>query len=148
MPSFVDYYEYTWVGSSNRNPTFSYYRWNQHDITALLLPRSSNIADGWHFGFRSMLSCQNTSIWKFLECLKKGQRITAVKMTKMMMREEAEPRLTKWRRYDERLQRIIMSFNDYSTVAHYLRCISNLVLIYILMILCIVNFKYNFKILQ
>ena len=104
MSSLVDYYEYTWVGSSNRNPTFSHYRWNQHDATALLLSRSSNIAEGWHHGFRSMLFCQNPSIWKFLECLKKEQSLTEVKMTKMMMREEAEPRLSKWRRYDERLQ--------------------------------------------
>ena len=87
-----------------------------------------------------MLSCQNPFTWKFLECLKKEQSLTEVKMTKMMMREEAEPRLAKWRRYDERLQRIIISFNDYSTVTDYLRCISKLVLIYILIILCIVNF--------
>ena len=130
MSSFVDYYEYTWVGTSNRNPTFSHYRWNQHDATTLLLPRSSNIAEGRHHGFRSMLSCQNPSCWKFLDCLKKEQSLTEVKMTKMMMREEAEPRLAKWRRYDERLQRIVlivMSFNDYSTVTDYLRCISNLV---------------------
>ena len=35
---------------------------------------------------------------------------------KMTMREEAELRLAKWKGYDERLQRLIMSFNDYSTV--------------------------------
>ena len=111
-------------GSSNRNPTFSHYRWNQHDATTLLLPRSSNMVEGWHHGFRSMLSYQNPSIWKFLECLKKEQSLTKVKMTKMMMREKAEPRLVKWRRY--RLQRIVMIFNDYSTVTDCLRCISNL----------------------
>ena len=126
MSSFVEYYEYTWVESSNRNPTFSHYRWNQHDATRLLLPQSSNIAEGWHHGFRSMLSCQNPSIWKFLECLKKEHSLTEVKMTKMMMREEAEPILAKWRRYDERLQRSQI-INDYSTVTEYLCCISNLV---------------------
>ena len=115
------------TGSSNRNPTFSHYRWNQHDATALLLPRSNNIAERCHHGFRSMFSCQNPSVWEFLECLKKEQSLTEVKMTKMMIQEEAEPKLVKWRRYDERLQRIIMSFNDNSTVTYYLRCISNLV---------------------
>ena len=49
-----------------------------------------------------------------------------VKMTKIMMREEAEPRLAKWRGYDERLQRSQI-INDYSTVTEYLCCISNLV---------------------
>ena len=86
-PTFSHYYEYTWVGSSNRNPTFSHYRWNQHDVTSLLLPRC-NIAEGWHHGFKSMFPCQNPSIWKFLECLKKEQSLTEVKMTKMMVKRK------------------------------------------------------------
>ena len=63
---------------------------------------------------------QSGSSWS---ALRKKQSLTEVKM---MMREEAEPRLVKWRRYDEKLQRIVMIFNDYSTVTDYLRCISNL----------------------
>ena len=39
MSSLVDDYEYTWVGSSDCNPTFSHYRWNQHVATILLLPQ-------------------------------------------------------------------------------------------------------------
>ena len=65
----------------------SHSRWNQNDATALLLPRSSNIAEGWHHGFNSMMSCSNPSIWKFLQCLKNEQNITDVEMTKLMMRE-------------------------------------------------------------
>ena len=127
MSSFVDYFEYTWVGTSYRNPVFSHNRWNQHDATALLLPRSSNIAEGWHHGFNSMLSCTNPTIWKFLDCLKKEQNLTDVKITKMMMREDPEPRSAKWRKHDERLQRIITSFDEYSTVTDFLSCISHIV---------------------
>ena len=59
------------MGSFNRNPTSSHYKWNQHDSTTLLLPVPlyGNIAEEWLHGFRSMLSCQNPPIWKFLECL-------------------------------------------------------------------------------
>ena len=93
----------------------------------MLLPRSSNIAEGWHHGFNSMLSCSNPTIWKFLDCLKKEQDLTDVKITKMMMREVPEPQTAKWRKYDQRLQKIVDSFQEYSTVVEYLKCVSNAV---------------------
>ena len=46
MASFIDYYERTWVGTAHPDPLFPHSRWNQNDATALLLPRSSNIAEG------------------------------------------------------------------------------------------------------
>ena len=98
-----------------------------HDATALLLPRSSNIAEGWLHGFHSLLSCSNPTIWKFLECLKKEQNLTDVKITKMMMREAPEPRAAKWRRYDERLQAVINNFYDYACVMDFLACVSNMI---------------------
>ena len=122
MSTFVDYYEYTWIRSSHRKHIFSNNRWNQHDATALLLPRSSNIAEGWHHGFNSMLSCSNPTIWKFLHCLKKEQDLDDVKITKMLMQEAPEPRAAKWRKYDECLQRIITNFHEYSSVIDYLKC--------------------------
>ena len=127
MSTFLDYFEYTWVGSSFRNPIFSHDRWNQHEATALLLPRSSNIAEGWHHGFNSMLSCSNPTIWKFLTCLKKEQDITDVKITKMLMKEAPEPRTAKWRKYDERLQSVISNFHDYSSVIDFLKNVSILI---------------------
>ena len=56
--------------TSSRNPTFAHYKWNLHDSTKMLLPRSSNIAEGWHHGFHSMIPCSHPTIWKFLDCLK------------------------------------------------------------------------------
>ena len=127
METFVDYFERTWVGTSYKAPIFAHSRWSQHDATALLLPRSSNIAEGWHHGFNSLLSCSNPTIWKFLECLKKEQNLTDVKITKMMMREAPEPRAAKWRRYDERLQAVINNFYDYACVMDFLACVSNMI---------------------
>ena len=48
------------------HPTFSHYRWNQHNATALLLPRSSNIAEGWHHGFRIKYNCRFT-VYYFMD---------------------------------------------------------------------------------
>ena len=57
MMEFANYYEATWIGTSTTEPLFSHEMWNQHDSTQLLLPRSTNIAEGWHHGFNSLLSC-------------------------------------------------------------------------------------------
>ena len=121
MATFIYYYERTWVGTAHADSLFPHSRWNQNDATTLLLPRSSNIAEGWHHGFNSMMSCSNSSIWKFLQCLKNEQNITDVKMTKLMMRESPEPRSAKWRKYDEKLQMIIQKFDSYPTILDFLK---------------------------
>ena len=124
MATFIDYYERTWVGTAHADPLFPHSRWNQNDATALLLPRSSNIVEGWHHGFNSMMSCSNPSIWKFLQCLKNEQNIADVRMTKLIMRESPEPRSEKWRKYDEKLQMIIQKFDSYPTILDFLKCTS------------------------
>ena len=86
MSSFADYFERTWIGTSARSPLFSHSKWNHYEDTQLLLPRSSNIAEGWHHGFHSLMGCSNPTIWRFLDCLKKEQNLTDVKMTQHLMR--------------------------------------------------------------
>ena len=124
MATFIDYYESTWVGTAHADPLFPHSRCNQNDATALLLPRSSNIAEGWHHDFNAMISGSNPSMWNFLQCLKNEQNITDVKMTKLMMRESPEPRSAKWRKYDEKLQAIIQKFDSYPTILDFLKCTS------------------------
>ena len=50
--------------------------WNHHDASLALLPRSSNMAEGWHNGFRSLVRCSNPTIWSFLDALKSEQGLT------------------------------------------------------------------------
>ena len=57
-------------------PLFAIPSWNQHDASLMRQPRSTNIAEGWHHGFNSMLSCNHPTIWRFLEALKKEQNLT------------------------------------------------------------------------
>ena len=65
---------------------------------------------------------ENSSIRKAFKLI-----VTDVKTTKMMMREQPEPRAAKRRRYDERLQNIISNFDSYPTVLDFLKCASCLV---------------------
>ena len=121
---------YTFPSSPSRGtawkrvPLLPHSRWNQNDATALLLPRSSNIAECWRHGFNSIMSCSNPRIWKFLHFLKNEQNITDVKMTKLIMRESPEPRPMKWRKYGEKLQMIIQKFDSYPIILDFLKCTS------------------------
>ena len=113
MAEFSSYFENTWIGTSSRDPTFARSKWNLHDSTKMLLPRSSNLAEGWHHGFHSMLSCNNPTIWKFLDCLKAEQSLTDVKLTRRLPRQPPGKRAAKWIKYDQRLQTIVDSYDDY-----------------------------------
>ena len=112
MLQFVSYYETTWIGTSAADPRFSLDLWNFHDSTLMLLPRSTNLAKGWHHGFKSMLSCHNPTIWRFLDCLKAEQDLTDLKMTRQLMQEDPEPRRPKWIQYETQLQKILQRFNN------------------------------------
>ena len=71
------------------------------------------LAEGWHHGFHSMLSCNNPTIWKFLDCLKAEQSQTDVKLTRRLLRQPPEKRAAKWIKYDQRLRTIVDSYDDY-----------------------------------
>ena len=73
--SFISYFESTWVRTSTTSPLFSHNMWDQHDASLMLIPRSSKIAEGWHHGSHSMLSCSNPTLWKFLDALKSEQAL-------------------------------------------------------------------------
>ena len=65
MDDFVNYFERTWIGTSTQGPRFEHSKWNHYDDIQPLLPRSSNIVEGWHHGFHSMMGCTYPTIWKF-----------------------------------------------------------------------------------
>ena len=56
-----------------------------------LLPQSSNTADGWHNGFRSLVRCSNQTIWSFLDALKLEKGLTDQKITERLLLHPAPP---------------------------------------------------------
>ena len=123
MAEFASYYENTWIGTATSNPLYAHDMWNQHDASQLMIPRSSNIAEGWHHGFHSMMSCSKPTIWKFLDCLKAEQSLTDVKLTKRLLREAPEPRAPKWIRFDQQIQRIVDNYDEYTSILDFLRAV-------------------------
>ena len=81
MDPFIPYFDTTWMGTPNRPALFEPSCWNQYDVCLAGLPRSSNLAEGWHNGFRALLGCTNPAIWFFLTALKLEQGLTDQKIT-------------------------------------------------------------------
>lgn len=124
MEPFVEYYERTWIGSSSRQPLFEHSKWNHHEDILLNLPRSSNLVEGWHHGFHTMMGCSHPTIWKFLDVLKKEQNLTDVKVAQHLSRQQPPKRAKKWTDYDERLRRIISDYDSYDLL-DFLKAVGN-----------------------
>ena len=112
MSSFADYMDYTWIGTSLRAPLSNQWSWNQWDATLLGIPRSSNFAEGWHNGFKSLVGCSHPTIWEFLEALKLEQAIIDTKFCNHLMRNPPPPRQKKWVQLDARLQDVMDHYDD------------------------------------
>ena len=104
--------EYTWLGTSSSDPLFDKLGWNQWDATICGLHRSSNLAEGWHNGFKSIVNCSNSTIWNFMDALKLEHSLTELKIVKHHTRTPPPPRQKKWINYDNRLQRVVGSYFD------------------------------------
>ena len=126
LTDIVAYYERTWIGSAASVPLFSPWMWNHYESVMAALPRSSNIAEGWHNGFRSLMGASNPTIWRFLDVLKMEQDITDWKISQKMMRRAPPPQEPRWAEYDIELSRLINSYDDYDDKIDYLKCIGTL----------------------
>ena len=73
MDHFSSYNEKTCIGTFSQNSNFAPAMWKQYDASQMLIPRSTNKAEGWHRGFNSMMSCSNPTLWKFIDCLRAEQ---------------------------------------------------------------------------
>jgi hypothetical protein len=92
------------------------------------LPRSTNMAEGWHHEFNSMLSCTHPSIWKFLEALKmkKEQNLTRILLGRMRQLDDPAVRPAKWAWYENRLQRLSDSYDRHTSVIDFLLRFANM----------------------
>ena len=66
----------------------------------------TNIAEGWHRSFNSMLGCSTSkpTIGKFLDCVKAEHSLNIMKKTKKIKKESPEERAARWINYDRRIQ--------------------------------------------
>ena len=100
--------------------------WNQRDKVLACLLRSSNLAEGWHNGFRCLMNYSNPTIWRFIDVLKKERDLTDWKINQKMMRQPPPSQQKKWKDYDRQFNSIIMSDDDFQRM-DYLKCVGSMV---------------------
>ena len=126
MIDFTRYYEATWIGSSGNRPTFANDMWNQNAAGRSLLPRSTNIAEGWHRGFNSMLGCSNPTIWKFLDCVKAEKSLTDMKKKQSKSWKKGQSRGLPYGYITTRIQELVDDYQNYANKINFLKVIGYL----------------------
>ena len=128
MDDFARYFEYTWIGTTGQRALFPPSAWNLHDASLALLPRSSNMAEGWHNGFRSLVRGSNPTIWSFLDALKLEQGLTDQKIAERPLLHPAPPRSKKWVNLDSKLQEFINAYDNeqYGSYVGFLSAVSSI----------------------
>ena len=103
----------------------SYVQWLLTSTLFLLGLQATRILLNNH-GFKSMLSCHNPTIWRFLDCLRAEKDLTDLKMTRRLIKEDPEPRRPKWIQYETQLQKILQRFNTYADPLDFLTTVGNI----------------------
>ena len=76
------------------------------------MPKSFNIAEGWHLGFKSLVQCTNPTRWTFFDALNLEQGLTEQKITDWLMLRAPEPRANKWIEVDQKMEEKMAFDND------------------------------------
>ena len=111
MADFVRYFESTWLGTTARRAQFPPSSWNHNDASLARLPRSSNMAEGWHNGFRSLVRCTNPTIWTFLDAMKLEQGLTDQKIADRLLLLPPPPRAQKWMNLDRKIEDLVVAYD-------------------------------------
>lgn len=80
----ANYFEDTYVGRPRRNglcsALFPPEVWSVRESTLEDMPRTNNSVEAWHRGFQRNVGCTAPNLWFFLDCLKKEQSLTEMKI--------------------------------------------------------------------
>ena len=85
MDEFSEYFTRNWIGTPTQTPRFPVALWNQFDAIDARLPRTTNLIEGWHNGFKVLVNKRKPTIIQFIDALKADIK-TDIKMTKMHAR--------------------------------------------------------------
>lgn len=76
------------------------------------MPRTNNVAEGWHHAHASMTGVQRVNIFKFIENLKKDEDLSRVKMHSCNTGLPAAPKTKVYRDRDIAIKNCIEEFLD------------------------------------
>lgn len=126
----VDYFEDTWIGRPTRRhlrrpPKFSHEMWNVYQLVLDGLPRTNNSVEGWHRGFEEQVAACHPNIWKFIDSIKKEQSVNEIRIEQFFSGSELSNKKKKYRDCDERIKKLVSSYDEQSDIFDYVRGIAH-----------------------
>ena len=124
----LDYFEDSWIGHPSRRhrcgPVFEISMWSCFERVKTDLPRTNNALEGWHRGFLQQVSSHHPTLWKFLDALKREQDLQDIHIAKLRAGSQTMKSNKKYRDLNERLKKLVTTFDEYSVV-EYLRTVAH-----------------------
>ena len=124
----LDYFEDSWIGRPSRrhrrSPLFEISMWSCFERVNTDLPRTNNALEGWHRAFLQQMSSHHPTIWKFLDALKREQDLRDIHIAKIRAGSTNMKSSKKYRDLDERLKKLVATFDEY-TLLQYLRAVAH-----------------------
>ena len=111
-------------GNERRPPLFPVEMWNQYERTIQGEDRTNNHAEAAHRKIYAELGVHHPVIWKFVDRLKKIQRSRDAYYEQLVSGHAPRPKLLKYVRTNERILRIVRSFNEKEPL-EYLRSLAH-----------------------
>lgn len=80
--------------------------------TVLDLPRTNNVAEGWHNAFASMNGVQRPAIFRFIDNIKKDEDLARKKMVAFVAGDDPAPRKRKYIERDAALKNAVLKYKQ------------------------------------
>lgn len=128
----IQYFEPNWVikrGKRSKTPRFPHGLWNCYMSVINNSPKTNNDIEGWHRGFSSKLNISHASVWKFCNTIQLEQSLTENKISDIAAQKIVKTRKRKIVEFENRLSRIVSSYNR-EDVLDYLDAIAVNVVLY------------------
>lgn len=131
-PELLSYFEHTYIRGRRRagrgrnfGPAiFPIQTWNHYESAVDGVARTTNSAEGWHFGLQSLFQCHHPTVWTFIAGLKQDMQTQKA----AFLQGVAGSQVTAPKKYRDLKQRVTNAVERYSAaeILVYLRAISYL----------------------
>ena len=105
-------------------PIYPIALWNVHAQVVEDLPCTNNSVEGWHRGFSQLLSANHSTIWKFIDGLKKEQSLNDLRLEQFTAGQPAAEGKKKYKDTSERIKSIVEEYGKRSNM-DYLRGVAH-----------------------
>lgn len=102
---------------------FRLQNWNLYERTLNGEERTNNSVEAWHNSVQFLFNVNHPNIYRFIETLKKQQTVQYYEVAQTTAGKKAR-KSSKYKKVNERIQKIVNDYKIYSNMLDYLRSIA------------------------